>query len=88
MKWTSLLNILNQRHLNDLFFFKGIQETIDYALTGIKHVKIVNTEIKYLPLKYSVTTLEITQGLETMGYRFIIDNDSEEIIEIALVWEW
>lgn len=88
MKWTNLLALLNQAHLNDLFYFKGIMSTIDTCITGFKNVKMIETDIKYLPLRFSAITLEITQGLETQGFRFILDNDAEEIVEISLVWEW
>lgn len=88
MKWTSLLAVLNQRHLNDLYFLKCIMVTIDECLTGFKHVKEVQSNLNYLSLRYSVIVLEITQGLETQGFRLIIDRDKDEIIEISLVWEW
>ena len=88
MKWTSLLAILNQRHLNDLYFLKGILQSIDEVLTGFKNVKVIESSLDYLSLRYSVIVLEITQGLETQGFRLIIDRDKEEIIEISLVWEW
>ena len=88
MKWTSLLAILNQRHLNDLYFLKGILQSIDEVLTGFKNVKVIESNLDYLSLRYNVIVLEITQGLETQGFRFIIDRDKEEIIEISLVWEW
>lgn len=88
MKWTSLLAILNQRHLNDLYFLKGILQSIDEALTGFKNVKVIESNLDYLSLRYDVIVLEITQGLETQGFRLIIDRDQEEIIEISLVWEW
>lgn len=88
MKWTSLLAILNQRHLNDLYFLKGILQSIDEVLTGFKNVKVIESNLDYLSLRYDVIVLEITQGLETQGFRFIIDRDKEEIIEISLVWEW
>lgn len=88
MKWTSLLAILNQRHLNDLYFLKGILQSIDEVLTGFKNVKVIESNLDYLSLRYDVIVLEITQGLETQGFRLIIDRDKEEIIEISLVWEW
>lgn len=88
MKWTSLLAILNQRHLNDLYFLKGILQSIDEVLTGFKNVKVIESNLDYLSLRYDVIVLEITQGLETQGFRLIIDRDQEEIIEISLVWEW
>lgn len=88
MKWTSLLAILNQRHLNDLYFLKGILKSIDEVLTGFKNVKVIESNLDYLFLRYDVIVLEITQGLETQGFRLIIDRDKDEIIEISLVWEW
>lgn len=88
MKWTSLLSILNQRHLNDLYFLKGILQSVDEALTGFKNVKVIESNLDYISLRYDVIVLEITQGLETQGFRLIIDRDKEEIIEISLVWEW
>nr|DAK04643.1 MAG TPA: hypothetical protein [Caudoviricetes sp.] len=88
MKWTSLLAILNQRHLNDLYFLKGILQSIDEVLTGFKNVKVIESNLDYLSLRYDVIVLEITQGLETQGFRLIIDRDKDEIIEISLVWEW
>lgn len=88
MKWTSLLAILNQRHLNDLYFLKGILQSIDEVLTGFKKVKVIESNLDYLSLRYDVIVLEITQGLETQGFRLIIDRDKDEIIEISLVWEW
>lgn len=88
MKWTSLLAILNQRHLNDLYFLKGILQSIDEVLTGFKIVKVIESNLDYLSLRYDVIVLEITQGLETQGFRLIIDRDKDEIIEISLVWEW
>lgn len=88
MKWTSLLAILNQRHLNDMYFLKGILQSIDEVLTGFKNVKVIESNLDYLSLRYDVIVLEITQGLETQGFRLIIDRDKDEIIEISLVWEW
>lgn len=88
MKWASLLAILNQRHLNDLYFLKGILQSIDEVLTGFKNVKVIESNLDYLSLRYDVIVLEITQGLETQGFRLIIDRDKDEIIEISLVWEW
>ena len=83
MKWTSLLAILNQRHLNDLYFLKGILQSIDEVLTGFKKVKVIESNLDYLSLRYDVIVLEITQGLETQGFRLIIDRIKTKLLKLV-----
>ena len=83
MKWTSLLAVLNQRHLNDLYFLKSIMVTIDDCITGFKHVKEVQSNLNYLSLRYYVIVLEVTQGLETKDFALLLTEIKKKSSKLA-----